>query len=96
MPTPGGRFAVRRGPRCPLLPRRDAAFHRRRRDSDERLKSISLFAALVKAATPEEDGSWWLAWFDWLARHSSGERAADRAAPPAALDSAPGSYVLQP
>jgi polyhydroxyalkanoate synthase subunit PhaC len=48
------------------------------------------------AATPEEDGSWWLAWFDWLARHSSGERVADRTAPPSTLGSAPGSYVLEP
>jgi len=51
------------------------------------------------AATPHE-GSWWLAWFDWLAKHSS-----DKVAPPpmgapekgyAALADAPGAYVLMP
>lgn len=48
------------------------------------------------AATPEQNGSWWPAWFDWLARHSSGERAVDGSAPPSALGPAPGSYVLEP
>lgn len=46
------------------------------------------------------EGSWWLAWFDWLAQHS-GEKvapppmgAADQGYPP--LEAAPGSYVLLP
>jgi polyhydroxyalkanoate synthase len=50
-------------------------------------------------ATEPVGGSWWTAWFDWLARHSS-----RRVAPPsmgspehglAPLESAPGSYVYQ-
>ena len=43
---------------------------------------------------PRHDGSWWPAWQEWLA-----ERAGPQVAPPAmgaALDDAPGRYVLQP
>lgn len=43
---------------------------------------------------PRHDGSWWPAWQAWLA-----ERAGPQVAPPAmgaALDDAPGRYVLQP
>jgi polyhydroxyalkanoate synthase len=50
-------------------------------------------------ATPPKDGSWWLAYADWLAEHS-GERATPpemgapkRGLPP--LDPAPGRYVLE-
>jgi polyhydroxyalkanoate synthase len=51
------------------------------------------------ASTPTQAGSWWPAWCDWLAAHSSG-----RVAPPPmgrpeaglpALDAAPGRYVLE-
>lgn len=51
------------------------------------------------AATQPQDGSWWLAFADWLA-----ERSGARAAPPAMgaaehglppLDPAPGSYVME-
>jgi polyhydroxyalkanoate synthase len=45
------------------------------------------------AETPEEAGSWWPAWTDWLARQSSGERDAAQAT--ASLGSAPGTYVLE-
>jgi polyhydroxyalkanoate synthase len=50
------------------------------------------------AQTPLREGSWWLAWQAWLARHSSTKRVAP---PPlggkgrANLGDAPGSYVLQ-
>ncbi len=52
------------------------------------------------ASVPKQPGSWWPAWTDWLARHSSG----DVAPPPmgradagyAPLCAAPGHYVLQP
>ena len=51
------------------------------------------------ANTTPQDGSWWPAWTDWLAAHSS----PNRVAPPAmagsngaqALADAPGNYVLQ-
>ena len=41
-----------------------------------------------------EDGSWWLAWHDWLVKHSSGPRVA---APQVdiSLPEAPGTYVFQ-
>ncbi|QOR38082.1 polyhydroxyalkanoic acid synthase [Billgrantia diversa] len=48
--------------------------------------------------TPEQDGSWWPAWHQWLAGHST-----ERVAPPAMggnqhppLADAPGTYVLAP
>ncbi len=50
--------------------------------------------------TPAQSGSWWPAWFDWLARNSS-----TRIAPPdmgnatagyKPLEPAPGTYVRQP
>ena len=42
----------------------------------------------------KRDGSWWLAWHDWLVQHSS----AKRISPPridASLPAAPGNYVMQ-
>ena len=66
---------------------------------------IAAWKAGQRLLTPEEwldqarevRGSWWTAWFDWLAQHSSG-----RVAPPRlgnggkeALGPAPGQYVLQ-
>jgi len=48
------------------------------------------------AKTPEEPGSWWPVWTEWLARKSSGERAVAELATPVSLASAPGSYVLEP
>ncbi|MCA1768563.1 MAG: poly-beta-hydroxybutyrate polymerase, partial [Halomonas sp.] len=48
--------------------------------------------------TPEQEGSWWPAWQEWLASHSSGKVAppglgSERYTP---LEDAPGSYVRQP
>lgn len=48
----------------------------------------------------QRPGSWWLAWHDWLAGHSSGDRVAppEMGAPEAGyppLADAPGTYVLQ-
>ena len=47
------------------------------------------------AQAPQVDGSWWSAWFEWLARHSSGERRPPGmgAAGLPVLEAAPGSYV---
>ncbi|MCH7343783.1 alpha/beta fold hydrolase [Pelomonas sp. CA6] len=49
------------------------------------------------AQTAEQPGSWWPAWADWLAAHSSGAvappRLGSRAFP--AQDPAPGRYVLE-
>ncbi|MBN8999288.1 MAG: polyhydroxyalkanoic acid synthase [Rhizobiales bacterium] len=52
------------------------------------------------AAAERREGSWWLAWHDWLVRHSSAARvappamgAAEAGYPP--LEDAPGTYVLQ-
>ncbi|MGD1075759.1 MAG: alpha/beta fold hydrolase, partial [Thermodesulfovibrionales bacterium] len=52
-----------------------------------------------QGTVPKHDGSWWPAWQDWLAEHSSGRSAppslgaADSGYPP--LDNAPGTYVLE-
>jgi polyhydroxyalkanoate synthase len=50
--------------------------------------------------TPAQSGSWWPAWFDWLAQHSSGRTAPPEMGNAAAgckpLEPAPGSYVRQP
>ncbi len=52
------------------------------------------------AATTPEEGSWWLAFADWLAEHSGartappGMGAPRRGLPP--LDPAPGRYVMEP
>ncbi|MFN4277321.1 MAG: PHA/PHB synthase family protein [Ferrovibrio sp.] len=50
--------------------------------------------------TPTQSGSWWPAWFDWLAQHSSARIAppamGNTAAGYAPLEPAPGSYVRQP
>lgn len=50
------------------------------------------------AATPMTEGSWWIAWIEWLTRHSSEPTAppslgASETRRPALMD-APGSYVL--
>jgi polyhydroxyalkanoate synthase len=52
------------------------------------------------AAAASMDGSWWVAWSDWLAGHSTPERVspplmgnATKAYPP--IENAPGTYVLQ-
>jgi polyhydroxyalkanoate synthase len=55
--------------------------------------------AWLRAAVPQ-DGSWWLAWRDWLISHQSKERIAPpktgaKAAGYGALCPAPGEYVLQ-
>jgi polyhydroxyalkanoate synthase subunit PhaC len=51
------------------------------------------------AQAPQLDGSWWNAWFDWLTRHSSGQRKPPAMGAPGAglpvLEAAPGSYVHQ-
>jgi polyhydroxyalkanoate synthase len=49
------------------------------------------------AQAAQFDGSWWTAWFDWLARHSSGPRAPPTLGAPGlpVLGPAPGSYVHQ-
>ncbi|TFH85203.1 alpha/beta fold hydrolase [Billgrantia azerbaijanica] len=48
--------------------------------------------------TPQQEGSWWPAWHQWLVRHSSGQTqpppmGSERFPP---LEDAPGSYVRQP
>jgi polyhydroxyalkanoate synthase len=47
------------------------------------------------AQSPPREGSWWLAWHDWLAARSGKAVRAPRLAPTAALCKAPGTYVLQ-
>lgn len=42
----------------------------------------------------QHEGSWWLAWHDWLLKHSSAHLVAPRV-PDSALPKAPGTYVLQ-
>ncbi len=52
-----------------------------------------------QAIMPKRDGSWWPAWQNWLAEHSSdripppSQGAPERGYPP--LDEAPGTYVLE-
>ncbi len=46
------------------------------------------------ASTPKRDGSWWPAWQQWLAAHSSPEQAARAIPAKAALGNAPGEYVM--
>jgi polyhydroxyalkanoate synthase len=53
------------------------------------------------AATPVREGSWWPAWAEWLARHSTSPQISPPAvgsgtAADAPLTDAPGTYVLQP
>jgi len=51
------------------------------------------------ASTGQRPGSWWTAWFEWLARHSTRQVVAPRMGAPKAglppLDAAPGAYVHQ-
>ena len=59
----------------------------------------ALDAETWKAVTPKHEGSWWLAWQQWLAEHSTGLvpapviGAAERGYAP--LEDAPGTYVFQ-
>ena len=59
----------------------------------------ALDAETWKAVTPKHEGSWWLAWQQWLAEHSTGlvpapaVGAAERGYP--TLEDAPGTYVFQ-
>jgi len=53
------------------------------------------------AATPIREGSWWPAWTEWLAAHSTSPQTSppamgDGTTAAALLTDAPGSYVLQP
>jgi polyhydroxyalkanoate synthase subunit PhaC len=77
---------------------RKSSYRLRRWQHEERLLSPEEWLA----ATPEQDGSWWSAWFDWLREHSSPRKghaapaalgAAQAGLPP--LQAAPGAYVLQ-
>ncbi|MBS7742098.1 MAG: polyhydroxyalkanoic acid synthase [Chelatococcus sp.] len=73
---------------------------RRFRAGEKKATDVCLSAdEWAEAASPQE-GSWWLAWGDWLARHSTSTRVA----PPSMgaenkgyrpLAAAPGSYVQQ-
>jgi polyhydroxyalkanoate synthase len=45
------------------------------------------------AEAPQHQGSWWPAWIDWLARHSTAAAKPPRALP--SLGAAPGRYVLE-
>lgn len=51
------------------------------------------------AAMPQQDGSWWTPWFEWLHRHSSPWRRPPAMGAPRAglqpVQAAPGSYVLE-
>ena len=52
-----------------------------------------------QAQTPKQDGSWWPAWQQWLAEHSTGQVSAPNMGAPeqgyAPLCDAPGTYVFQ-
>ncbi len=74
--------------------------HRRFRIALKRTDDVCLSASEWAEAAEKRDGSWWLAWADWLAAHSAPARvpgrqpgAAERGFP--ALIDAPGTYVLQ-
>jgi polyhydroxyalkanoate synthase len=51
------------------------------------------------AAAPKSDGSWWPAWQQWLAAHSSGMVKPSPVGTPGkgycAIDEVPGQYVRQ-
>jgi len=50
------------------------------------------------AAAPQQPGSWWTAWFDWLANHSGPRtraRTLERPEGHASLGDAPGTYVQE-
>ncbi|MBS7700950.1 alpha/beta fold hydrolase [Chelatococcus sp. YT9] len=73
---------------------------RRFRVGEKKATDVCLSADEWAEATGQQDGSWWLAWGEWLARHSTPEGVA----PPAMgaedkgyrpLGAAPGSYVQQ-
>jgi polyhydroxyalkanoate synthase len=59
----------------------------------------ALDAETWKAATPKREGSWWPAWQQWLAEHSTGPVTAPAMGAPergyAPLEDAPGTYVLR-
>ena len=59
----------------------------------------ALDAETWKAATPKREGSWWPAWQQWLAEHSTGPVTAPAIGAPergyAPLEDAPGTYVLR-
>lgn len=63
-----------------------------RRESD-----IHLDADGWSAVVPEQEGSWWPAWFDWMEEHSSGQAPIPPMGRPeagyAVLEPAPGTYV---
>ena len=61
----------------------------------ENKKNMSYFGPekWLKVAK-KKDGSWWLAWHDWLVRHSSYKQVPKRTINPS-LPPAPGSYVMQ-
>ena len=70
------------------------SYRSRERHAGERLLTPDEWLA----AAPQVEGSWWLGWFDWLERHSSGLRqppamGAPRKGLPVLAD-APGSYVM--
>ncbi|MBL8398983.1 MAG: polyhydroxyalkanoic acid synthase [Candidatus Accumulibacter sp.] len=64
-----------------------------------RAEETFLDAETWKAQAPTYAGSWWPAWQDWLARHSTGTVAAPAMGAPekgyAPLADAPGTYVFQ-
>ncbi|CAH1653629.1 Polyhydroxyalkanoic acid synthase [Chelatococcus asaccharovorans] len=73
---------------------------RRFRSAEKMATDVCLSADEWAEVSESQEGSWWLAWADWLARHSAPERVA----PPAIgavdkgyrpLGAAPGTYVLQ-
>jgi polyhydroxyalkanoate synthase len=45
--------------------------------------------------TPTQEGSWWPAWHQWLARHSGRKQPARGLPKAAVLGDAPGAYVMQ-
>ena len=59
----------------------------------------ALDAETWKASTPKREGSWWPAWQQWLAEHSTGLVPAPAIGAPergyAPLEDAPGTYVFQ-
>jgi polyhydroxyalkanoate synthase len=74
--------------------------HRRFRIAEKRASDLCLSAQEWATVALPQEGSWWTAWTDWLARLSAVERVAppglgapDKGYP--VLEDAPGSYVLE-